>query len=95
LNITFLATGLFELLLGACLGHLTVADQGSQLAIRFGPFPLFQRRTWYDDILEAEKGRATFVDGWAIHLSFRGGWSGTFGVTTLLSYGSSEDNEYF
>ena len=69
-----LATGVFMLLLGASLGHLTVEDEGSQLAIRFGPFPLFRKRIWYEDILDAEKQRTTLFDGWGIHLSLRGGW---------------------
>ena len=52
LQITFLVTGLFLLLLGASLGHLTVEDDEDQLTVRFGPFPLFRRRILFDDILE-------------------------------------------
>lgn len=74
LMITFSATGVFMFLLGASLRHLTVADEGNLLAIRFGPFPLFRRRIWYDDIVEFEKGRTTFIEGWGIHMSPRGGW---------------------
>lgn len=74
LAITFGATGCFMFLLGASLHRLTVADEGNQLAIRFGPFPLFRRRIWYDDIVEVEKGRTTLLDGWGIHLSLKGGW---------------------
>jgi hypothetical protein len=74
LQITFFVTALFMLLLGASCGHLTVADEGNQLAIRFGPFPLFRKRIWYDDIIDAEKGRTTFLDGWGIHWSPWGGW---------------------
>ena len=74
LKITFLVTGLFMLLLGASFGHLTVADEGDQLAIRFGPFPLFRKRIWYDHIREVETDRTTFLDGWGIHWSPWGGW---------------------
>lgn len=74
LGITFFVTGLFMFLLGVSFHHLTVSDEGTQLAIRFGPFPLCRKRIWYDDILEFEKGRTTFLDGWGIHLSLRGGW---------------------
>ena len=74
LRITFLVTGLFMFLLGVSLGHLTVADEDTQLAIRFGPFPLFRKRIWYDDIREVETGRTTFLDGWGIHWSPWGGW---------------------
>ena len=74
LQITFLATGLFLLLLGVSLGYLTVEDEGDRLAIRFGPFPLFRRRISYEDILEVETGRTTFLEGWGIHWSPSGGW---------------------
>jgi hypothetical protein len=74
LQITFLATGLFMLLLGASLGYLTIEDQGGQLAIHFGPFPLFRKRIRYDDIAEVERGQTTFLDGWGIHWSPWGGW---------------------
>jgi hypothetical protein len=73
LQITFLVTGLFMFLLGLSFHHLTVADEGSQLAIHFGPFPLFRKRIWYDDIIDAEKGRTTFLDGWGISLCSDGG----------------------
>jgi len=74
LSITFLVTGLFMFLLGASLHHLTVADEGNQLVVRFGPFPLFRKRIWYDDIREVEKGRTTFLDGWGIHWNPWSGW---------------------
>jgi len=60
--------------LGMAFQHLTVSDEGMQLAIRFGPFPLFRRRIWYDDIRNVERGRLTIVEGWGIQLSLRGGW---------------------
>jgi hypothetical protein len=74
LRIIFLVTGLFMFLLAASFHHLTVADEGNQLAIRFGPLPLFRKRIFYDDIREVEAGRTSFLDGWGIHLSLRGGW---------------------
>jgi hypothetical protein len=40
----FLATGAGRLRLGACFQHLTVADEGDRLAVRFGPLPLFRKR---------------------------------------------------
>jgi hypothetical protein len=74
LRITFFVTGLFMLLLAESFHHLTVADEGDRLVIRFGPFPLFRKRISYDDINSVEKGRTTILDGWGIHLSLRGGW---------------------
>jgi hypothetical protein len=55
------------LLLAESFHHLTVADEGDRLVIRFGPLPLFRKSIWYDDIRTVEKGRTTFVDGWGIH----------------------------
>jgi hypothetical protein len=74
LQITFLVTALLMLLLGASLGCLTVEDEGDRLAVRFGPFPLFCRRISYEDIIEVERGRTTFLEGWGIHWSPWGGW---------------------
>jgi len=74
MQITFLVTGLFVLLLGVSMGHLTVADEGDHLAVRFGPFPLFRKRILYRDIRKVETGRTTFLDGWGIHWSPWGGW---------------------
>jgi len=36
--------------------------------------PLFRRTIRYDDIISAEIGRTTILDGWSIHMSLRGGW---------------------
>ena len=74
LAITFGVTGLLMFLLGASFHHLTVADEGRRLAIRFGSFPLFRKRIWYDEIREVEVGRTAVLDGWGIHMSLRGGW---------------------
>lgn len=62
------------LVLAASFHHLTVKDDGDRLSISFGPIPLFRRSVCYDDIQSAEVGRTTFLDGWGIHYSIRGGW---------------------
>jgi hypothetical protein len=67
-------TGVLTLFLGMAFHHLTVADQGDQLDIRFGPLPLFRRTVQYADIEKAEVGRTLILDGWGIHYSIRGGW---------------------
>ena len=74
LQITFFVTALFMLLLGASCGYLTIEDEGDRLSVQFGPFPLFRRRIPYDDILEVETSRTTFLEGWGIHWSPWGGW---------------------
>lgn len=66
--------GLFMLVLAASFHRLTVEHQGDRLSISFGPIPLFRRSIKYDDIISAEIGRTTILDGWGIHMSLRGGW---------------------
>jgi hypothetical protein len=68
------AAGLAVAVLASAFHHLTVEDRGDRLAIRFGPLPLFRRTIRYADILSAEVGRTTLLDGWGIHRSLRGGW---------------------
>jgi hypothetical protein len=70
----FPIVGLLVLVLVMSFHHLTVADEGDRLAIRFGPLPLFGRKVPYADIVAVEVGRTTILDGWGIHLSLRGGW---------------------
>ena len=68
------AVGLLIALLAPAFHHLAVEDQGDQLAIRFGPLPLFLRTVRYADIEKVEVGRTLVLDGWGIHYSLRGGW---------------------
>ena len=60
--------------LGTSFHQLTVVDEGRQLVIHFGPFPLFRRRIWYEEIVDAEQGRTTLLDGWGIHWTPWSGW---------------------
>lgn len=66
--------GLLIGLLAPCFHHLTVEDAGDELAIRFGPIPLFHRMVRYSDMASVDVGRTLILDGWGIHLSVRGGW---------------------
>ena len=66
--------GLLMFVLAASFHHLSVMDQADDLAIRFGPVPLFRRNVRYADIGSVEVGRTTLLDGWGIHMSIRGGW---------------------
>jgi hypothetical protein len=68
------SVSLLIVLLAPCFHHLTVADQGDLLAIRFGPIPLFRRAVRYADIEKVEVGRTLILEGWGIHYSIRGGW---------------------
>lgn len=54
-------------LLGSMFDRLTVSDEGSSLAVRFGPLPLFQTRIEYQDIESVELDRTAIIDGWGIH----------------------------
>jgi hypothetical protein len=60
--------------LGTSFQQLTVVDEGRQLVIHFGPFPLFRRRIWYAEIIHAQQGRTTLLDGWGIHWNPWSGW---------------------
>jgi hypothetical protein len=68
------AVGLMLVFLAAAFHHLTVADEGDRLDVRFGPLPLFRRTVRYDEIESVEMGRTMILDGWGIHYSLRGGW---------------------
>lgn len=46
---------------------LTVQDEGTQLAIRFGPLPLFGQHIPYAAMTAVEPGRTSFIDGYGIH----------------------------
>ena len=65
---------LLLLILAASFHHLTVEDQVDRLSVSFGPIRLFRRSIRYDDIISAEVGLTTLLDGWGIHMSLRGGW---------------------
>jgi hypothetical protein len=70
LRIIFPVASVVVFVVGWSLAHLTVEDEGDQLALRFGPIPLFRKWIRYDDIIEVEEGRTTFLDGWGIHGGF-------------------------
>ena len=47
--------------------RLTIRDDGDQLAVLFGPPPVWQTRISYRDIESVEPDRSTFLDGWGVH----------------------------
>lgn len=68
------SAGGLMLVLAAAFQYLQVEDEGDQLRIGFGPLPLFRTRIRYDQITQVEVGTTTWIEGWGIHLSPRGGW---------------------
>ncbi len=70
----FLGTGGLMVVLAASFHYLEVVDEGQRLRVRFGPLHLFQRTIEYSSISRVEIGRTSWLDGWGIHLSIRGGW---------------------
>ena len=66
--------GLMMLVLAGSFHQLTVADQGDELLIEFGPIPLFRTRVRYSEIESIEVGQTLLLDGLGIHMSVRGGW---------------------
>lgn len=66
--------GVIMLVLAGSFHHLRVEDEGDEIGIRFGPLPLFAKTIRYENITAVEVGRTTWLDGWGIHMSLRGGW---------------------
>ncbi len=73
-SILLASVGAVMLVLASAFHHLTVEDEGDRITIRFGPLPLFRRSVQLKDITSVEVGRTTLLEGWGIHMSFRGGW---------------------
>ena len=46
---------------------MVVRDEGTHLAINFGPIPLIRRRIAYAEITSVEPGRSSLIDGWGDH----------------------------
>jgi hypothetical protein len=74
LSIIFATAGIIIAVIAASFHHLNVEDEIDRLRVCFGPLPFFQRTILYENILSAEVGRTTLIEGWGIHLSPRGGW---------------------
>lgn len=74
LNILFGVCSILMLLLGFSIRSLTIEDVGNALLVHFGPLPLFKKKIPYSDIQSAKVTHTTFLDGWGIHYSIRGGW---------------------
>jgi len=68
-------TGAALVALAFSFRSLRVVDEDDWLAIRFGPLPLFRKRIAYTDILAAEPGKTTVIDGWGIHWVPGRGWT--------------------
>ena len=65
----------FTLFLAAAMcHHLTVADEGDWLAVRFGPLPLLSKRIRYDRMTAVAPDRSSILDGWGIHYMPGKGW---------------------
>lgn len=73
-TVALVISGMLTFIFGATFQRLTVEDEVDQIAVRFGPFPLFRKRVRYDEITDVEIGRTTLLDGWGIHMSLRGGY---------------------
>jgi hypothetical protein len=70
----FLCVAILMLTLMISFFHLTTEDRGTYLSIRFGPLPLFRKQIPYSEIVSTEISKTSFLDGWGIHYSIRGGW---------------------
>ena len=54
---------------------LKVSDEGDNLAIRYGPLPVFRKRIPYSSIRSVEASRSSIIDGWGIHWVPGRGWT--------------------
>lgn len=63
------------LILAASFGHLSVADRGDRLSIRFGPLPVFGRSVAYSSITNVQVSRSALIDGWGSHYMPGRGWT--------------------
>ncbi len=52
---------------------LTISDTVANLRVQFGPLPLAGTEIPYNEILEIEQEKSTFLDGWGLR-RVRGGW---------------------
>ncbi len=66
--------GILMFVLAASIHHLSVVDQGNEMAVFFGPISLLRKTVPYCEIKSVETGRTLLLDGWGIHMSIRGGW---------------------
>jgi hypothetical protein len=64
---TLFGAAILMLALAFCFQRLTIRDEGSWLAIRYGPLPVFRTRIPYADIASVELGNSSWIDGWGIH----------------------------
>ena len=70
-----LGVGVVLVVVAFSFGEMTVQDEGSHLAIRYGPLPMFRKRIPYAAITAAEAGRTSLIDGWGIHYVPGRGWT--------------------
>lgn len=70
-----IVTGGAMVVLTFCFRQLSVRSEEHELLVEFGPLPLFRRRLSLAEIEAAMPGRTSWLDGWGIHMSPRGGWT--------------------
>lgn len=70
-----IATGAMMVGLGLAFGWLRVTDEGTCLAVRYGPLPCFFKTLPYRDILSVTAARSRWIDGWGIHWLPGRGWT--------------------
>ncbi|MEI6085611.1 MAG: hypothetical protein WCS70_15100 [Verrucomicrobiota bacterium] len=71
----FTIVALVIVALAFCFKTLTVQDERTHLAIRYGPVPVFAMRLAYAEMTAAKRARSTFIDGWGIHWVPGRGWT--------------------
>lgn len=67
LALTLFVAAVLMLTLALGFQRLTIRDEGSWLAIRYGLLPVFRARISYAAITSVELGQSSWIDGWGIH----------------------------
>jgi hypothetical protein len=66
--------GLVVLVLSLAFVRLTVCDEVTHLAVRYGPLPIFSKQFPYAELTAVEPCRSTWIDGRGIHYMPGRGW---------------------
>lgn len=73
--VILLLCALLVLSMTRTFAEMTVRDEGTRLAVRYGPTPLFRKLVPYDRIESVELGESRFIDGLGIHFVPWRGWT--------------------
>jgi hypothetical protein len=71
----FFVSGLSVAVIAFSFRYLWIRDEGGELAVRFGPLPVFRKRFLYSDLAAVERDKTKWIDGFGIHWVPQRGWT--------------------